>query len=69
VDLQLAPPRRPAVRQAPAARDQPPAARRRARADHRRQPGLPGSWHDIHCLREAGWVDLLHQLGPAAGDG
>jgi hypothetical protein len=29
---------------------------------------FPGSWHDIHCLREASWVDLLRQLGPAAGD-
>jgi DDE superfamily endonuclease len=30
---------------------------------------LPGSWHDIHCLREAGWVDLLKRLGHAVGDG
>jgi hypothetical protein len=21
---------------------------------------FPGSWHDIHCLREAGWVDPGH---------
>lgn len=29
---------------------------------------FPGSWHDIHCLREAGWVALLQNLTPAAGD-
>jgi hypothetical protein len=29
---------------------------------------FPGSWHDIHCLREAGWVTLLQNLTPAAGD-
>jgi DDE superfamily endonuclease len=29
---------------------------------------FPGSWHDIHCLREAGWVELLKQLGHALGD-
>jgi hypothetical protein len=29
---------------------------------------FPGSWHDIHCLREAGWVDLLTKLGHALGD-
>lgn len=28
----------------------------------------PGSWHDLHCLREAGWVTLLQNLTPAAGD-
>jgi hypothetical protein len=22
-------------------------------------PASPGSWHDIHCLREAGWVDEI----------
>ena len=32
-------------------------------------PASPGSWHDIHCLREAGWVDLLQQIGHALGDG
>ena len=29
---------------------------------------FPGSWHDIHCLREAGWVTLLQTITPAAGD-
>lgn len=29
---------------------------------------FPGSWHDIHCLRESGWVTLLRDLGHAAGD-
>lgn len=29
---------------------------------------FPGSWHDIHCLREAGWVRLLSALGHAVGD-
>lgn len=32
-------------------------------------PASPGSWHDIHCLREAGWVELLKQIGHAVGDG
>jgi DDE superfamily endonuclease len=32
-------------------------------------PAFPGSWHDIHCLREAGWVDLLTRIGHAIGDG
>jgi len=31
-------------------------------------PASPGSWHDIHCLREAGWVDLLKQIGHAVAD-
>ncbi|MGH8827834.1 MAG: transposase family protein [Jiangellaceae bacterium] len=31
-------------------------------------PAFPGSWHDIHCLREAGWVELLKRLGHALGD-
>ena len=31
-------------------------------------PSFPGSWHDIHCLREAGWVELLKHLGHALGD-
>jgi hypothetical protein len=31
-------------------------------------PANPGSWHDIHCLREAGWVDLLKQIDNALGD-
>ena len=30
---------------------------------------FPGSWHDIHCLREAGWVDLVKDLGHGLGDG
>lgn len=29
---------------------------------------FPGSWHDVHCFREAGWVALLHQSGGAIGD-
>lgn len=29
---------------------------------------FPGSWHDLHCLREAGWVELLTRLGHALGD-
>jgi hypothetical protein len=29
---------------------------------------FPGSWHDIHCLREAGWVELLKRLSHALGD-
>ncbi len=20
---------------------------------------FPGSWHDMHCFREAGWVDMI----------
>src|SRR5436309_1007833 len=31
-------------------------------------PAFPGSWHDIHCLREAGWVELLEQTGRALAD-
>lgn len=29
---------------------------------------FPGSWHDVHCFREAGWVDLVQQAGGAIGD-
>jgi len=29
---------------------------------------FPGSWHDIHCLREAGWVELVERIGHALGD-
>ena len=29
---------------------------------------FPGSWHDGHCFREAGWVDLLHHAGGGIGD-
>lgn len=29
---------------------------------------FPGSWHDMHCLREAGWVTLLQKITPAVGD-
>ena len=29
---------------------------------------FPGSWHDIHCLREAGWVDMIPHCGAAAAD-
>jgi DDE superfamily endonuclease len=31
-------------------------------------PANPGSWHDIHCLREAGWVDLLKKIDNAVAD-
>jgi len=29
----------------------------------------PGSWHDIHCFREAGWVDLVTHAGGGRGIG
>src|SRR5512135_1323818 len=29
---------------------------------------FPGSWHDVHCFREAGWVDLVRQSGGGIGD-
>jgi hypothetical protein len=29
---------------------------------------FPGSWHDMHCLREAGWVALAQDIGHAVGD-
>ena len=29
---------------------------------------FPGSWHDVHCFREAGWVDLVRRSGGAIGD-
>jgi hypothetical protein len=30
---------------------------------------FPGSWHDIHCFREAGWVDLATHAGGGRGIG
>jgi hypothetical protein len=30
---------------------------------------FPGSWHDIHCFREAGWVDLITHAGGGKGVG
>jgi hypothetical protein len=30
---------------------------------------FPGSWHDIHCFREAGWVDLASHAGGGVGVG
>lgn len=30
---------------------------------------FPGSWHDIHCFREAGWVDLITHAGGQIGIG
>jgi hypothetical protein len=30
---------------------------------------FPGSWHDIHCFREAGWVDLAAHAGGGRGIG
>jgi hypothetical protein len=30
---------------------------------------FPGSWHDIHCFREAGWVDLVTRAGGGRGIG
>ena len=29
---------------------------------------FPGSWHDVHCFREAGWVDLVRRSGGGIGD-
>lgn len=29
---------------------------------------FPGSWHDVHCFREAGWVDLVRQSGGGIGN-
>lgn len=29
---------------------------------------FPGSWHDVHCFRAAGWVRLVRQAGGALGD-
>ena len=31
-------------------------------------PAFPGSWHDGHRFREAGWVDLLHHADGGIGD-
>lgn len=31
-------------------------------------PAFPGSWHDVHCFREAGWVELVAQSGGGIGD-
>ncbi|WP_255725456.1 transposase [Frankia sp. Cj3] len=30
---------------------------------------FPGSWHDIHCFREAGWVDVVAHAGGGRGIG
>jgi hypothetical protein len=30
---------------------------------------FPGSWHDIHCFREAGWVGLAAHAGGGVGIG
>jgi hypothetical protein len=32
-------------------------------------PAFPGSWHDIHCFRAAGWVDLVTHAGGGKGIG
>ncbi len=29
---------------------------------------FPGSWHDVPCFREAGWVDLVRRSGGGIGD-
>lgn len=29
---------------------------------------FPGSWHDIHCLRETGWLDFLNEPDRLLGD-
>ena len=29
---------------------------------------FPGSWHDVHGFREAGWVELLRTSGGGMGD-
>lgn len=29
---------------------------------------FPGSWHDVHCFRHAGWVNLLQRSGGGIGD-
>lgn len=29
---------------------------------------FPGSWHDVHCFREAGWVELVRTSGGGIGD-
>ena len=31
-------------------------------------PAFPGSWHDVHCFRETGWVDLVKKSGGGIGD-
>ena len=31
-------------------------------------PGLPGSWHDLHCFTEAGLDPLIEAAGTAVGD-
>ncbi len=30
---------------------------------------FPGSWHDMHCFREAGWVDMIAHAGGGRGIG
>jgi len=29
---------------------------------------FPGSWHDVHCFREAGWVNVVKRSGGCIGD-
>jgi hypothetical protein len=29
---------------------------------------FPGSWHDVHCFREAGWVTMVKRSGGGIGD-
>ena len=29
---------------------------------------FPGSWHDVHCFHEAGWVELVRTSGGGIGD-
>lgn len=31
-------------------------------------PACPGSWHDVHCFRAAGWPELIRQSGGGIGD-
>ncbi|WP_239395015.1 transposase family protein [Frankia sp. CiP3] len=30
---------------------------------------FPGSWHDMHCFHEAGWVDMIAHAGGGRGIG
>ncbi len=30
---------------------------------------FPDSWHDMHCFREAGWVDMIAHAGGGRGIG
>ncbi|MEX5712531.1 transposase family protein, partial [Parafrankia sp. FMc6] len=29
---------------------------------------FPGSWHDVHCFREAGWAEIVKRSGGSLGD-